>query len=259
MKHDSFERNSALENRPKNPFVVRCDVILLKHALTKAESELQTRIVTGFNLVNINPALGYIRSAILDLKILLKRDCIASEDMFSVADLLHSAYKQAPLPEILAAWEQSLDFIADLPIPYRVIEAEFPIGVIVPKKCKCGNDLKVSEELARGFCVHCANAWHDEPESSPIPAFDNSLVTGDIRNQGEWHRCIVIARKLLEKSLWDGDCKLHICGDVDEMHRQISLMDKEPFVGKFYTHEYDNDGTAFAYLNIMDVPVGGAK
>lgn len=133
MKYDDFERKSALENQPRNPFLVRCDVILLKHALTKAEKELQTRIVTGFNLVNIEPAIGYIRDAKNAVIIALQDDCFSDENMFSVADSLHIAYKNAPLPEILVIWERALDFIADMPIPYCLVEAESPIGTIVPK------------------------------------------------------------------------------------------------------------------------------
>lgn len=136
MKHDPFERNNSVGIKPKNPFLVRCDVILLKHALTKAEAELQTRIVTGFNLVNIEPAVKYIREAKNIVIIVLQENCFSDEIMFPVADILHNAYKNAPLPEILAIWERALDFIADMPIPYRIVESESlsPIGTIVPKK-----------------------------------------------------------------------------------------------------------------------------
>lgn len=122
MKHDSFERNSALENRPKNPFVTRCNLIVLKIAIRKAESLILEQIGT-VKLDNINTGLAYIRDAKTALIIALQDDCITQKTLFGVADALHNAYKNVPLPEILALWEQALDLVADFPIPYRVVEA----------------------------------------------------------------------------------------------------------------------------------------
>ena len=63
MKHDAFERNSALENPPKNPFLVRCDVILLKHALTKAESHICKTQNSRFTSIESERALLHVRRA----------------------------------------------------------------------------------------------------------------------------------------------------------------------------------------------------
>jgi len=169
MKPSDFERNNPVGIKPKNPFVVRCDVILLKHALTKAESELKIRIVTGFNLVNIEPAIGFIRDAKTALIIALQDECFSDENMFSIADMLCQAYKQAPLPEILATWERALDFIADMPIPYHVVEveAESPIGTIawvdndespledLVNEAIAANDFAVKSHPADECCPGC--------------------------------------------------------------------------------------------------------
>lgn len=181
MKYDDFERKNPVGIKPKNPFVVRCDVILLKHALTKIESELQTRIVTGFNLVNIEPAIGHIREAKNAVIIALQENCFSAEIMFPVAGSLHSAYKQAPLPEILATWEHALDFIADMPIPYRVAATE--------SKCYCG-DVAVSG----GMCEMCLPHDHESPIGTIVPKKDSTVwcsECGDIEAQpnGMCHWC----------------------------------------------------------------------
>lgn len=62
------------------------------------------------------------------------------------------------------------------------------------------------------------------------PAFQNHLVTGDIKNQGEWHRCLVIARELRTKQLWGGVLPLHICGDVSAIHYQLSVHGQLPYM-----------------------------
>lgn len=59
-------------------------------------------------------------------------------------------------------------------------------------------------------------------------SFQTHLVTGDIKNQGEWHRCLVIARELKAKQLWGGVLPLHICGDVTAIHYQLTLHNQLP-------------------------------
>jgi len=226
MNHTDFERKKPVNIRTQNPFVIRCNVILLKHALRKAENQILEQIGTDIKLDNINTGLGYIRDAKRALIIALQDDCISEKSLFAVADSLSQAHKNVPIDSVLDCWERSLDFIADMPIPYRVVESESPIK-------KEGSQLE----------------------------FDNRLVTGDVKYGGDWHRCLEIARACLEKSLWDGESKLHICGDIQAIHRHIFFIHEEPFVAALYsTKPYSNDATVFCYLNIMDIPVnGGAK
>jgi len=241
MNELEFERNNLVGIKPKNPFVVRCNLIVLKVAIRKAESAIKEQIGTHITLDNINTGLAYIRDAKTALIIALQDECISEQKLFAVADSLSQAHKRVGIKPVLYCWEQALDFIADMPIPYRVVgnvESESPIGTIIPKK-----------DVA-------------EAETKPV-AFDNRLVTGDVKYGGDWHRCIEIARACYEKSLWDGKLKLHICGDIQAMHRHIFFMHEEPFVGRKYAHTYDNNGTLFCYINILDIPahmlMDGAK
>lgn len=57
----------------------------------------------------------------------------------------------------------------------------------------------------------------------PTVSFKTDLVTGDIKNQGEWHRCLIIARELKIKGLWGGTLPMHICGDVTAIHHQLTF------------------------------------
>lgn len=79
-------------------------------------------------------------------------------------------------------------------------------------------------------------------------SFQNHLVTGDSKNQGEWHRCLSIARELKVNQLWDGTLPLHICGNVSEIHHQISFHEQMPHIQVI-------TGCAYCYLNEADIPV----
>jgi hypothetical protein len=63
---------------------------------------------------------------------------------------------------------------------------------------------------------------------TPTVAFKTDLVTGDIRNQGEWHRCLIIARELKVKGLWGATLPIHICGDVTAIHHQMTFHHQLP-------------------------------
>lgn len=62
----------------------------------------------------------------------------------------------------------------------------------------------------------------------PTVSFKTDLVTGDIKNQGEWHRCLVIARALKVKGLWGGTLPIHICGDVTAIHHRMTFHHQLP-------------------------------
>jgi hypothetical protein len=62
----------------------------------------------------------------------------------------------------------------------------------------------------------------------PTVAFKTDLVTGDIKNQGEWHRCLIIARELKIKGLWGGTLPIHICGDVTAIHHHMTFHHQLP-------------------------------
>lgn len=78
--------------------------------------------------------------------------------------------------------------------------------------------------------------------------FQNHLVTGDIKNQGEWHRCLVIARELRSKQLWGGVLPLHICGDVSAIHHHMTFHCQLPYM-KLVGNQW------YCYLNAANTPV----
>lgn len=63
---------------------------------------------------------------------------------------------------------------------------------------------------------------------APTVSFNTNLVTGDVKNQGEWHRCLVIARELKIKGLWGGILPIHICGDVTAIHHRMTFHHELP-------------------------------
>jgi hypothetical protein len=63
---------------------------------------------------------------------------------------------------------------------------------------------------------------------APTVSFNTNLVTGDIKNQGEWHRCLVIARELKVRGLWGGILPLHVCGDVTVIHHHMTFHRQLP-------------------------------
>jgi hypothetical protein len=140
--------------------------------------------------------------------------------------------------DVFDAHELAFDILCDLPLSHgsiQSLEAHLPlspIGEIVPRKTDYAPMV-------------------DDPENvDPIPAFDNTLVTGDVKYGGDGHRCVAIARECLARGLWDGQSKFHVCGDVSDMHKRMMFNNHNPYICGLSRYP----GQTFCYMNLNDLP-----
>lgn len=180
MKHDAFERNSALENRSKNPFVVRCDVILLKHAITKAENHIRKH--DRFTLVNVENALHHIDIAHDIVCRMLQSEEFDCQAIYDVCAELNRAEGNTYVTPIREAFEMAIDLIADDPIPFRIVEADSPIGTIVSKKADYEPIVTWSDAALAHYNTHYNNMTHVTFKLECVgfnrynPKFDNGVA-----------------------------------------------------------------------------------
>lgn len=142
MKHTDFERNSALENRPKTAFHVRNDVILLKSAIRKAENHIFTLERSRYTYVNIDNAMHHVRQAKRIVNAIFYNEEFEYNDIMGVVRELNLAQSNVYVTPIRDAIDIAIELIADDPIPYRVTESDSPIGTIVPKNNPCDQHAK---------------------------------------------------------------------------------------------------------------------
>jgi hypothetical protein len=115
MKHTDFERKKPVNIRPENPFVIRCNVILLKHAIRKAEDHVLKLIGSRFTLANIEAAIGYIRDAKHAVINTLKNNDLSAYTIETVIHNLDHAMISSDIEPIHEALDIAEDLLGQMP------------------------------------------------------------------------------------------------------------------------------------------------